>query len=145
MRILDLDGNELDAIDESLGYLVTDSIVIKHHEAVEAVEEEWHYEVAKEYPNGGKDLKKVIDIPKVEAADAYDEYETVQRFIPYTQKELNELEILDLKRKLFSTDYKILKMMEGALTLEECGPVIEQRQMWRARINELEESEDING
>ena len=28
-----------------------------HHEAIEAVEEQGHYEIIREYPNGGKDVE----------------------------------------------------------------------------------------
>ena len=90
MRILDLNGMELENPNLSLGYLTEEEILISHHEAVEAVAEQWHYETIAEYPNGGRDVKKLIDIPGVEARDAWDEYETVQRYIPYTVEELEE-------------------------------------------------------
>ena len=92
MRILDLNGMELENPDLSLGYLTEDKILIAHHEAVEAVEEQWHYEAVAEYPNGGKDVAKVIDAPGVEAKDAWDEYETVQRYVPHTEEELAAME-----------------------------------------------------
>ena len=90
MRILDLGGMELENPDLSLGYLREEKILIAHHDAVEAVQEQWHYETIAEYPNGGKDVKRVVDVPGVEAQDAWDEYETVQRYIPYTDEELEE-------------------------------------------------------
>ena len=91
MRILDLGGMELENPDLSLGYLREEKILIAHHDAVEAVQEQWHYETIAEYPNGGKDVKKVVDVPGVEAKDAWDEYETVQRYIPYTDEELEAM------------------------------------------------------
>ena len=91
MRILDLNGMELENPDLSLGYLTAEEILISHHEAVEAVAEQWHYEMIAEYPNGGKDVAKVVDVPGVEAKDAWDEYETVQRYIPYTDEELEAM------------------------------------------------------
>ena len=75
-------------IDLSRGYLTADKLFIKHHESVEAVEEVSHYETVKEYPNGGKDVKKVIDTPGVEAREAYDEYEDIKIFVPYSDKEI---------------------------------------------------------
>ena len=92
MRILDSNNVEIESPDLSLGYLTEDNILIAHHEAVEAVEQQWHYETVAEYPNGGKDVVKVIDAPGVEAQDAWDEYETVQRYIPYTEEELATME-----------------------------------------------------
>ena len=92
MRILDQNGMELENPDLSLGYLTEEEILISHHEAVEAAAEQWHYETIAEYPNGGKDVKKIIDIPGVEAQDAWDEYETIQRYVPYTEEELTAME-----------------------------------------------------
>lgn len=88
MRIFDANGIEIESPDLEKGYLVKDSLFIMHHEAVEAVEEEWHYETIAEYPNGGKDVAKVIDVQGVEAQDAWDEYEEIQRYILYTEEEL---------------------------------------------------------
>lgn len=47
-------------------------------------------------------------------------------------------EISILKAKLAETDYVAAKIAEGSATIEEYGLVINQRQEWRARINELE-------
>ena len=49
-----------------------------------------------------------------------------------------EEEIEILKRKLSDTDYKAIKYAEGQLTEEEYGPIKQERQSWRNRINELE-------
>ena len=92
MRILDANNNEITSPDLSLGVLVEESIFIAHHEAIEPVEEQWHYEVVAEYDNGGKDVRKVVDVPGVEARDAWDEYETIQRYVPYTDEELAKIE-----------------------------------------------------
>lgn len=92
MRILDLNGMELENPDLSLGYLRKEKILIVHHDAVEAAAEQWHYETIEEYPNGGRDVKRVVDVPGVEAKDAWDEYETVQRYVPYTEEELAAME-----------------------------------------------------
>lgn len=90
MRILDENNVELTAPDLSLGHLVEEKVFIAHHPAVEAVPERWHYETVNDYLNGGKDVVKVIDVPGVAAKDAWDEYETIQRYIPYTETELEE-------------------------------------------------------
>lgn len=89
MKILDESGIEIKNPDLSIGYLKNDTLVV-HHDAVEQVEEESHYEVIAEYPNGGKDLKKVIDVVGVEAKDAYDENVEIQRYILYTEQELEQ-------------------------------------------------------
>lgn len=140
MRILDNLGDErsMDEIDFSAGALNEESILIAHHEAVEAVSEEGHYEVIKEYPNGGKDVEWIVDVPAVEAKEAYDEYETILRYTPFTEKDLDQQEILKLKQKLSETDYCIIKIMEGSATIDEYTEVIAQRKIWRKQINELE-------
>ena len=77
--------------DLSLGYLKS-SIRIEHHEAVEGVEEQWHYETIAEYPNGGKDVEKVIDVHGVEAREAWDKEIPIQIYVLYTQEELDAKE-----------------------------------------------------
>lgn len=81
----------IEAPDLEKGYL-TDSTRTVHHEAVEGVEEVWHHEVIREYPNGGKDIRKVIDVPGVNAQPAWDEEVRIQIYHPYTQEELDAME-----------------------------------------------------
>lgn len=88
MRNIDENNNEIFAADLTKGYLTEEQILVDYHPAVEAVEEVSHYEVIREYPNGGKDFKLVVDVPGVAAQEAWNEYETVQMFHPYTQEEL---------------------------------------------------------
>lgn len=92
MRIVDKDNQELDpdTLDFRKGYLKDDKIFVKHHEAQPKIEEVSHYETIRVYPNGGKDVAKIIDVAGQEARDAYDEYEDVQRYITYTQQELDK-------------------------------------------------------
>ena len=58
------------------------------HPAVEGVEEVSHYETVTEYPGGGRDVRKVIDVPGVPAQAAWTEQVPVQRYIRYTAEEL---------------------------------------------------------
>ena len=92
MKILDENNVELQSPDLSKGRLVEERLFISHHPAVEAVADQWHYETTAVYPNGGKDVAKVVDVPGVEAQDAWDEYETIQRYVPYTEEELAAME-----------------------------------------------------
>ena len=92
MRILDENNAEIISPDLSLGHLVEEEVFVAHHPAVEEVPEQWHYETTKEYPGGGKDVVKVVDVPWVEAKDAWDEYETIKRYVPYTEEELAAME-----------------------------------------------------
>lgn len=138
MRILDENNIEVNEPDFTKGYLKPDSLFLRHHEAVEAVEEVGHWVTRREYPNGGKDVDWVVDTPAVEAKDAWDEYEDIQRFVTFTAKELATRRIDELKKMLFDTDYNILKVVEGAMTLKDCEEVIAKRAAWRKEINDLE-------
>lgn len=63
------------------------------HPAVEAVEEEWHYEVVAEYPNGGKDVQRVVDVQGVEASPEWAEeveYWLYQEFTPEEQEAVQQ-------------------------------------------------------
>lgn len=88
MRILDENGTELTSPDLEQGHLVEERILIAHHPATQAVPEQWHYETIAEYPGGGKDVEKVVDVPGTAARAAWDEYETILRYTPYTPEEL---------------------------------------------------------
>lgn len=87
MKIIDSNGNPIENPDLTKGYLKSETQTI-HHDAVKAVEEVSHYETIAEYPNGGKDVRKVVDVPGVAAQDAYDEEVEVQRYVLYTAEEL---------------------------------------------------------
>ena len=110
-------------IDYEKGYLKSDKLVINHHDAVPAktveeqiveltsqdIEIEKHYDnnekkdkfyrVLAVYPSGGKDAEEIIDIP---AKEAYDDYEDIQVYIPFTEQELKERadgkELAELKK-----------------------------------------------
>ena len=90
MRILDENNIELieGQINLELGYLKPESIISIHHEAIKETKEVGHYEVIAEYPNGGKDVAWIIDVPGIEAKEAWDEYEDIQRYVLYTEEEL---------------------------------------------------------
>ena len=99
MKIIDVNGNPIESPDLSLGWLETKTQTI-HHDAVEGVEEVSHYET-ETLPDGtpaiyydadgrekGRDVRKVVDVPGVEAKDAWDEEEQVQVYHLYTAEEL---------------------------------------------------------
>lgn len=87
MKIIDSNGVEIANPDLTKGYLKQETQTV-HHDAVAGVEEVSHYETIREYPNGGKDIKKVVDVKAVPAQDAYDEEVEVQRYVLYTAEEL---------------------------------------------------------
>ena len=87
MKIIDSNGVEIATPDLTKGYLKPETRTI-HHDSVAGVEEVSHYETIAEYPNGGKDVRKVVDVPGVAAKEAYDEEVEVQRYVLYTAEEL---------------------------------------------------------
>ena len=92
MDIYDEQGNPVTDYDPAKGRLEMQKR-IHHHEAVEAVEEQGHWETVVEYPEtGGRDVQWVVDVPGVEAQEAWDEEETYWLYIPYTEEELAQME-----------------------------------------------------
>lgn len=87
MKIIDETGAVVENPDLTLGYLTASTEEITHP-AVEGVEEQWHWETVTEYPNGGKDVQKVVDRPGVKAQEEWVEQVPVQRYIRYTAEEL---------------------------------------------------------
>lgn len=138
MKMINENGVEILDYDKQKGFLKETRVFVKHHEKINGVEEQGHYETVKQYPNGGKDVEWVVDVPGVEAKDAWDEFEDVLQFVPFTESELGQFRILELKKFLQETDYNILKVVEGATTLAECASVIAKRAAWRKEINEIE-------
>jgi hypothetical protein len=141
MRILDETKTKelnLEKLDFQKGYLKADKLLIQHHNEIKGQAEKGHYEIVKMFPNGGGESKWVVDIPFVQSVEAWDEYEDIQVFVEYTEKELAEKEILILKQKLNASDCKVIKYTEGILSLEEYEVIKKQREEWRNQINELE-------
>ena len=87
MKIIDENGAAIETPDLTLGHLVGGTEPVEHP-AVEGVEEVSHYETVTEYPGGGRDVRKVIDVPGVTAQATWTEQVPVQRYIRYTEEEL---------------------------------------------------------
>lgn len=87
MKIIDENGAALENPDLTLGWLRDEIDAIKHP-AQEGVPELSHYETVAEYPNGGKDVRKIIDREGIPARDAWTEQVPIQRYIRYTAEEL---------------------------------------------------------
>ena len=90
-QIVNIDGSVAENPDLSKGYVKQETQTV-HHDAVAGVEELSHYETIAEYPNGGQDVAKVIDVAAVKAQDAWDEEITIQIYVPYTADELTGIE-----------------------------------------------------
>ena len=102
--------------DLTLGYLRPGTRT-EHHEAVEDVQEVWHYETVVEYPNGGKDVQRVVDVPGVEEKPAWDEEIPIQIYVPYTQEELDRM---GEERNKPTTEERVAQLEAQNETLLEC-------------------------
>ena len=102
--------------DLTLGYLRPGTRT-EHHEAVEGVQEVWHYETVAEYPNGGMDVRKVVDVQGVEAQAAWDEEIPIQIYVPFTQEELDRMEA---ERNKPTTEERVAQLEAQNEVLIEC-------------------------
>ena len=87
MKIIDETGAVVENPDLTLGYLTDDTQPLEHP-AQEAVAEVAHYETVAEYPGGGRDVQRVVDVPGVPAKPAWTEQLPIKRYIRYTAEEL---------------------------------------------------------
>ena len=110
MRTLDASGAELSTPDLTRGYLRDEKLLVRQHGEIQAVAERGHYETVAEYPNGGKDVAWIIDVPGVERVAAWDEYEDIQRYTEYTAEER-------AKMAATSTQEERIAELEEALVL----------------------------
>ena len=114
-EVYDENGNLLTEYDLSIGNLV-DDIRTVHHDAVEAVEEGWHYETMNR-DGGGETGRIVIDVPGAFAQDAWDEEIPIYVYIPYTQEELAAMEA---ERNIPTQEERIAQLESQNETLLEC-------------------------
>lgn len=90
MKIIDENGIELTGEpDLTLGRLVDDAEIV-HHDAIAGVQQVSHYVPIEHLANGSTIVEEVIDVPGVEPKPAWDETVPIQRYIKYTQDELDE-------------------------------------------------------
>lgn len=134
MKILDETGAVVENPDLTLGHLVDDTEPVEHP-AVEGVEEVSHYETVAEYPNGGRDVRKVIDVPGVPAQAAWVEQVPIQKYIRYTEEELaaqeEERKKVEALEKLPET---VAALQEDNKTLKEENVMLKQCLMEMSEI-----------
>ncbi len=112
-------------VDYEKGYLKLDKKFVVHHEAVEAKEAVYDT-VTEQLENGSSQTFHPLITPAIKAQDAYDEYEDIQVYVPYTEMKLKEIafnaRIDELRRILQELDYDINACEDGVIkakTLEE--------------------------
>ena len=134
MKILDETGAVVENPDLTLGYLTTSTEEITHP-AVEGVEEQWHWETVTEYPNGGKDVQKIVDRPGVKAQEEWVEQVPVQRYIRYTAEELAAQEEARKKAEAWEKlPDTVAALQEDNKTLKEENKMLKQCLMEMSEI-----------
>lgn len=119
MKIIDETGAVVENPDLTLGYLTDDTQPLEHP-AQEAVAEVAHYETVAEYPGGGKDVQRVVDVPGVPARPAWTEQLPIKRYIRYTAEELAAQE--EARKKQEAKD----KLPETVAALQEENKMLRQ-------------------
>lgn len=116
MKIYNEQMEEIESPDLKQGWL-EETVRRVAHEAVQAVQEIWHYETAAEYENGGRDVVKVVDVPGVPAREAWEENVPIQIYHPYTQEELDRIEA---ERNKPTTEERVAQLEAQNEVLIEC-------------------------
>lgn len=127
MKILDETGAVLESPDLMLGYLTDDTEPLAHP-AQQAVAEIAHYETVAEYPSGGRDVRKVVEVPGAAAKAAWTEQVPIKRYVRYTAAELDAREqarkeqeaqaklpgtVAELARQLTDLQLALCELYEG--------------------------------
>ena len=117
MRVFDQNKEyEIKDPDLNKGYLMEDRILIAHHEAIPYSPGSWHYEDVFVFENGGKEVRKVYDVPETKAEPERDEFEPIYVYVPFTKEE--EVEHIRRRRSL------------------ECFPIINRGRLWYDHLTE---------
>lgn len=120
MKIIDENGLELTVEpDLTLGRLV-DDVEIVHHDAIAGVQQVSHYVPIEHLANGSTIVEEVIDVPGVEPKPAWDETVPIQRYIKYTQDELDE------QARQQEHETKMAQMPETVAALQKENEMLKQ-------------------
>ena len=114
MKIIDETGAVMENPDLTLGYLTDDTQPLEHP-AQEAVAEVAHYETVAEYPSGGRDVQRVVDVPGVPARPAWTEQLPIKRYIRYTADQLAAQEEARKKQEARETLPETVAALQAAL------------------------------
>lgn len=147
MKVYNQEKTEvLEDYDLTKGRLIQDKLFIAHHDAEEEVQArsvkdiadnivenggeiitvgDITYKVSVVYPNGGKDVEEIAPIEYKPAKEAWDEYEDVLVYTPFTEEELREHKIQELRYRRQS----------------ECFSVINRGQLWYDKLTAEQRTE----
>ena len=105
---------ELTVYDLEQGKLIPDKLFIAHHAEQAEIPSVKHREV-KRFPNGGASAEWVIDIPAVPAKPAWDEYEDIAVYVPFTAEELQAKRANEIKIRLAELSEDFVQVWAGAV------------------------------
>ena len=137
MKIIDETGAVVENPDLTLGYLTDDTQPLEHP-AQEAVAEVAHYETVAEYPSGGRDVQRVVDVPGVPAKPAWTEQLPIKRYIRYTAEELAAQE--EARKKQEAKD-KLLETVAALQAALADADALNVDQAYRLTLLELNVSD----
>lgn len=110
MKVYNENWEQLETWDEKLGRLHP-SIRIIHHQEIQKVQEQGHWEVIATYPEtGGQDVQWIIDVPGVQYTPAWDEKQQCYVYKLFTEQQLAEIERI---KNTLSTLQLLQALMEG--------------------------------
>ena len=138
MKILDETGAVVENPDLTLGYLTDDTQPLEHP-AQEAVAEVAHYETVAEYPGGGRDVRKIIDVPGVPAQAAWTEQVPIQKYVRYTAEELAAQE--EARKKQEAKD-KLPETVAALQSAQADADTLNVDQAYRLTLLELGVTDD---
>lgn len=137
MEIYDEAGNKLPEnaqLDLERGYLENRTRTIQHPRK-EFIPEVSHYEVIAEYPNGGKDVVKIIDSPGQQEEEAWTETVDYQLYILYTDEEYAE-------RQQQKTEEELEESIREA-HIKSIGSLIEENTLLKAQLRAVSDRNDF--
>ena len=125
-------------LDLNKGYLKSDKLFKAHHEAVAGKSVAEQVKELRQDPritivqDGDFFYKAIITenscfseiIDEILPREAYDEYEDIQVYVPYTIEELKELEVKQLRRR----------------REKECFPIINRGQLWYETLTKVQKA-----
>lgn len=92
MRTVTTDGTEVQSPDLELGFVEQGKLLVQHHDETPYVPAQYTEELVAEYDNGGKLYKTVETSPEIPYQPAWDEYEDVYFYYPYSEEQLANIE-----------------------------------------------------
>ena len=143
MRFFDENNNEMkeSEIDLNLGHLRPDVIKTVFREAVNAEPEIWHYETVRSFPNGGREVVKIVDKPGTTGASARWETEEIMRYVLYSDEEKAKRALVETREDLLDAFEELLSATSasGLITTlidlkNRLGPVLKKREEAREKL-----------